>query len=46
MRKLIKYFVKIQVIHYINRDFTHQVIETRETLWGFVLKRELRTELM
>ena len=46
MRKLIQKWIKKQVIHHINRDWSHQVIETRATLFGIVIKRELRTELM
>ncbi len=46
MRKLIQKWMKKQVIHHINRDWSHQVIETKETLFGIVVKRELRTELM
>ena len=46
MRKLIQKWIKKQVIHHINRDWSHQVIETRETLFVIIVKRELRTELM
>ena len=46
MRKLLQKWIKKQVIHHINRDWSHQVIEMRETLFGIVIKRELRTELM
>ena len=46
MRKLIQKILKKQVIHHINKDWSHQVIEKKETLFGIVVKRELRTELM
>ncbi|WP_297980337.1 hypothetical protein [uncultured Capnocytophaga sp.] len=46
MRKLLQKWIKKQVIHHINRDWSHQVIETKEILFGIVIKRELRTELM
>lgn len=46
MKKLMQKWMKKQVIHHINKDWSHQVIETKETLFGIVIKRELRTELM
>jgi len=38
--------MKTKIIHHINRDFTHEVVETITTLFGFVIKRELTSNLI
>lgn len=38
--------MKTTIIHHINKDFTHEVVETVTTLFGFVIKRELTTQIL
>ena len=33
--------MKTQIVHHVNRSFTHEVIETRTTFLGVIIKSEL-----
>lgn len=37
--------MKTKIIHHINKDFTHEVIEKLSVFFGFVIKRSLTTQL-
>ena len=32
--------MKTKIVHHINKDFTHEIIETQILFMGFVLKRK------
>ncbi len=38
--------MKTTIIHHINKDFTHEVVEKRITLFGIVVKRSLTTKFL
>jgi len=38
--------MKTKIIHHVNKDFTHEVVETQTLLFGFVIRRKLITNLM
>lgn len=38
--------MKTRIIHHVNRDFTHKVIETQTLLFGLVIKKEFSNAIM
>jgi hypothetical protein len=38
--------MKTKIIHHVNRDFTHQVVEKITTLFGYVVNRTLITKFL
>ena len=38
--------MKTRIIHHVNKDFTHEVVEVQMLLFGFVIKRKFTTNLM
>lgn len=38
--------MKTKIIHHVNKDFTHEVVEVQTLLFGFVIKKTLTTNFM
>lgn len=38
--------ITTKIIHHINKDFTHEVVERLTLLFGFCIKRSLTTNIL